>query len=189
MGVLVMADEPALRETRLGLVQRIELVASGDLRLEPVRGVVANDPPLVRQPLHDEGERADAKLPALPHGDTERSPPCNRLLARHTPRSRERSVRSRKSQCRAEVTCPLRARGFEVRSAFSHALAPARSVTRAETKGCILRNNRMEAANHSRYLVKSLVESYGGRVWVEDRVPGDHTKGARFVVMLPAVEK
>ena len=39
------------------------------------------------------------------------------------------------------------------------------------------------------YLVKSLVESYGGRVWVEDRIAGDHTKGARFVVMLPAVEK
>jgi PAS domain S-box-containing protein len=35
------------------------------------------------------------------------------------------------------------------------------------------------------YLVKSLVDSYGGRVWVEDRVPGDYTKGARFVVMLP----
>jgi signal transduction histidine kinase len=35
------------------------------------------------------------------------------------------------------------------------------------------------------YLVKSLVESYGGRVWVEDRVPGDHTKGAKFMVMLP----
>jgi len=39
------------------------------------------------------------------------------------------------------------------------------------------------------YLVKSLVDSYGGRVWVEDRVVGDHTKGARFVVMLPAIEK
>ena len=39
------------------------------------------------------------------------------------------------------------------------------------------------------YLVKSLVDSYGGRVWVEDRVPGDHTKGARFVVMLPAAEQ
>jgi PAS domain S-box-containing protein len=39
------------------------------------------------------------------------------------------------------------------------------------------------------YLVKSLVESYGGCVWVEDRVKGDHTKGARFVVMLPAAEK
>ena len=39
------------------------------------------------------------------------------------------------------------------------------------------------------YLVKSLVDGYGGRVWIEDRVQGDHTKGARFVVMLPAVEK
>ncbi len=38
------------------------------------------------------------------------------------------------------------------------------------------------------YLVKSLVESYGGRVWVEDRVQGDYAKGARFVVMLPAVK-
>lgn len=38
------------------------------------------------------------------------------------------------------------------------------------------------------YLVKSLMDSYGGRVWVEDRVPGDHTKGAKFVVMLPVVE-
>jgi PAS domain S-box-containing protein len=39
------------------------------------------------------------------------------------------------------------------------------------------------------YLVKSLVDSYGGRVWAEDRVKGDHTKGARFMVMLPATEK
>ena len=38
------------------------------------------------------------------------------------------------------------------------------------------------------YLVKSLVESYGGRVWVEDRVLGNHMKGARFVVLLPAIE-
>ncbi len=38
------------------------------------------------------------------------------------------------------------------------------------------------------YLVKSLVDGYNGRVWVEDRVPGDHTKGARFVVMLPAID-
>jgi PAS domain S-box-containing protein len=39
------------------------------------------------------------------------------------------------------------------------------------------------------YLVKSLVTSYNGRVWVEDRVPGDHSKGAKFVVMLPAVNE
>ncbi len=39
------------------------------------------------------------------------------------------------------------------------------------------------------YLVKTLVDSYNGMVWVEDRIIGDHTKGARFVVMLPAIEK
>jgi PAS domain S-box-containing protein len=39
------------------------------------------------------------------------------------------------------------------------------------------------------FLVKSLVDSYHGQVWVEDRVISDHTKGARFVVMLPIVEK
>ncbi len=39
------------------------------------------------------------------------------------------------------------------------------------------------------YLVKSLVDSYNGRVWVEDRVPGEYRKGVRFVVMLPAIEK
>lgn len=37
------------------------------------------------------------------------------------------------------------------------------------------------------YLVKKLVEDLNGRVWVEDRVPGDPSKGARFVVLLPAV--
>jgi K+-sensing histidine kinase KdpD len=38
-------------------------------------------------------------------------------------------------------------------------------------------------------LIKMLVDDYHGRFWVEDRVQGDHTKGARFVVMLPVVEK
>jgi signal transduction histidine kinase len=36
------------------------------------------------------------------------------------------------------------------------------------------------------YLVKNLVEGYGGEVSVEDRVAGDHTKGSRFVITLPA---
>jgi signal transduction histidine kinase len=49
-----------------------------------------------------------------------------------------------------------------------------RGKTRASGKGLGL------------YLVKTLVEGYHGRVWAEDRVPGDHTKGARFVVMIPA---
>ena len=37
------------------------------------------------------------------------------------------------------------------------------------------------------YLVKTLVDSYGGKVWVEDRVKGDYGKGARFMVMLPVM--
>jgi PAS domain S-box-containing protein len=39
------------------------------------------------------------------------------------------------------------------------------------------------------YLVKRLTEDFHGTVHVEDRVPGDHRQGARFVVLLPAVEK
>jgi len=37
------------------------------------------------------------------------------------------------------------------------------------------------------YLAKTLVESYNGSIWVEDRVSGDHTKGSKFVVLLPAL--
>ena len=35
------------------------------------------------------------------------------------------------------------------------------------------------------FLARSLIESYGGSVSIEDRVPGDHSQGARFVVILP----
>jgi len=35
------------------------------------------------------------------------------------------------------------------------------------------------------YLVRTLVNAYGGKIWVEDRVSGDYTKGSRFMVMLP----
>jgi PAS domain S-box-containing protein len=38
------------------------------------------------------------------------------------------------------------------------------------------------------FLVRRLVEDLEGRVWVEDRVSGDPEKGAKFVVLLPAVE-
>jgi signal transduction histidine kinase len=37
-------------------------------------------------------------------------------------------------------------------------------------------------------LIKLLVDDYRGQFWVEDRVPGDHTQGARFIVLLPAAE-
>ncbi len=38
------------------------------------------------------------------------------------------------------------------------------------------------------YIVKSLIETFKGQVWMEDRVSGDHTKGSRFVVLLPLVD-
>jgi signal transduction histidine kinase len=39
------------------------------------------------------------------------------------------------------------------------------------------------------FIVKSMVEQVGGDVKVEDRVPGDYSRGAKFVVSLPACEE
>lgn len=36
-------------------------------------------------------------------------------------------------------------------------------------------------------IVSTIVEKVGGRIWVEDRIPGDFTKGAVFKVLLPKV--
>ncbi len=38
------------------------------------------------------------------------------------------------------------------------------------------------------FIVRALVHSYGGKAWVEDRVPGDYRRGSRFVVLLPTAE-
>jgi PAS domain S-box-containing protein len=35
------------------------------------------------------------------------------------------------------------------------------------------------------YLTKTLIDGYEGKIWVEDAIKGDHTKGCRFVIMLP----
>jgi signal transduction histidine kinase len=39
------------------------------------------------------------------------------------------------------------------------------------------------------YLVKALVEDFHGNIWVEDRIPGDYSKGSKFVIRLPVVMK
>ena len=36
-------------------------------------------------------------------------------------------------------------------------------------------------------LVKKIVESWGGKIWVEDRVKGDISSGSNFVVLIPKI--
>ena len=37
-------------------------------------------------------------------------------------------------------------------------------------------------------LVKKIIENYDGRIWVEDRVEGDPTRGSNFIILIPKVE-
>ncbi|AFD01117.1 putative PAS sensor signal transduction histidine kinase [Methanocella conradii HZ254] len=48
-----------------------------------------------------------------------------------------------------------------------------------------LASTRVRGKGFGLCLIKSLIDDYRGKFWVEDRVPGDHTKGSRFVVLLP----
>jgi len=36
-------------------------------------------------------------------------------------------------------------------------------------------------------LVKKIIETYNGKIWVEDRVKGDQSKGSNFIVLIPEV--
>jgi len=36
-------------------------------------------------------------------------------------------------------------------------------------------------------LVKKIMDSYNGEIWVEDNVIGDHTKGSNFIILIPEV--
>jgi PAS domain S-box-containing protein len=38
-------------------------------------------------------------------------------------------------------------------------------------------------------IVRRLITRYNGKIWVEDRVPGDHRHGANFVILLPRVKQ
>ena len=33
-------------------------------------------------------------------------------------------------------------------------------------------------------LVKKIIETYNGQIWVENRIEGDHPKGRNFVILL-----
>jgi len=34
-------------------------------------------------------------------------------------------------------------------------------------------------------LIKKVVDSFNGKIWVEDRVKGDYSKGCNFVLLIP----
>ncbi|HEY3273174.1 MAG TPA: ATP-binding protein [Methanocella sp.] len=54
-----------------------------------------------------------------------------------------------------------------------------------EMKSVVFRLEGRPASGTGLYLVKRIVSRYGGRIWIEDRVPGNPAKGARMVIILP----
>ncbi|MHA1488834.1 MAG: PAS domain S-box protein [Promethearchaeota archaeon] len=37
-------------------------------------------------------------------------------------------------------------------------------------------------------LVKGIIETYNGEIWVENRIKGDHSKGSNFILLIPEVD-
>jgi anti-sigma regulatory factor (Ser/Thr protein kinase) len=54
-----------------------------------------------------------------------------------------------------------------------------------ELKSVVFRRDERSGRGAGLSLVKRIVNRYGGRVWIEDRVPGNSAKGTRVVIMLP----
>lgn len=52
--------------------------------------------------------------------------------------------------------------------------------------GACLAKSRVAGKGFGLCLIKILLDDFHGKIWVEDRVSGDHTRGARFVIQLPA---
>lgn len=60
---------------------------------------------------------------------------------------------------------------------------------KAQIMGAYRRITKGQSRGIGLYLVRTLIDDYHGNIRVEDRVKGDHKKGTRFVVLLPAVER
>jgi signal transduction histidine kinase len=98
------------------------------------------------------------------------------------------------SERRASITISLDSRKEAGRLCYTVSVEDDGPGIPDDFKDCIFNRllkgtTRANGSGIGLYLVKSLVDSYQGRVWVEDRVPDDYTKGAKFVVMLPAIEQ
>ena len=49
-------------------------------------------------------------------------------------------------------------------------------------------NTRVAGTGLGLFVAKSIANASGGKIWAEDRVPGDSTKGAKMVVLLPKAD-
>ncbi len=45
--------------------------------------------------------------------------------------------------------------------------------------------NKGKCMGFGLFLVKSLVDSYKGEIWVEDNVKGDSSKGSNLILLIP----
>ena len=52
-------------------------------------------------------------------------------------------------------------------------------------QGGYKRDKKLRGMGLGLSLVKKILASYNGEIWVEDRVPGDYSKGSNFVVIIP----
>ena len=86
----------------------------------------------------------------------------------------EHILQGNKKYCKTTITDNGHGIPEEVKPKLFHRFV--RGTVRAQGKGLGL------------YIVRMLVEKCGGSVSVENRVPGDYTKGSKFTVMLPAYE-
>ena len=61
----------------------------------------------------------------------------------------------------------------DIKTKVFHRLFKARSKKKSQGTGLGL------------YIVKTIIETFNGKIWVKDRVKDDHTQGAKFIIELP----
>ena len=50
------------------------------------------------------------------------------------------------------------------------------------------KNRRSQGLGIGLSLVKKIIESYNGKIWVENRIPEDYSKGSNFVLLIPRAD-